>query len=114
MMNCGPCLRGPPKATAGMSRAWKRTTPIQQSHEARAYDASERGGPPRGRTRSHVDAALSINDVEDVPVRILEPGDLHVAGDVDVALALHVRHVVVLERDALDLERAHDVVQGLA
>src|SRR5439155_8728300 len=37
--------------------------------------------------------SLSINDVQDVPVRVLEPGDLHVAGNVDVAVSLHVRHV---------------------
>ena len=54
---------------------------------------------------------------EDVAVRILEPGDLHVfaVGHVQVALQLQPRHVVVLEGNALRLQRTHfafDVVDG--
>jgi len=52
----------------------------------------------------------AVHDAENVAVRIFEPGDLVIAGDVHVALALRLRQVVVLERDALRLERADDLL----
>ena len=58
--------------------------------------------------------SLSAHDAEDVPVRVLEPGDLHVAADVDVALSRHAWHVVVLELDALGLECAGDLLDVVA
>lgn len=50
---------------------------------------------------------LSTNNVKDVAVRVLEPSDLHVAGYMDITLLCHARHVVVLKRDTLNLERPH-------
>ena len=47
---------------------------------------------------------LSVNDVEYVAIRVLEPSDFHVAGDVNIVLSGHVRHIVVFESDALGLE----------
>lgn len=49
-------------------------------------------------------APLSVNDVEYVAIRVLEPSDFHVAGDVNIVLSGHVRHIVVFESDALGLE----------
>ena len=57
-----------------------------------------------------VQARLAIHYAENIAVRILEPGDLNIAGDVHVAFALRVREIVVLEPDALRLERAYDVL----
>ena len=44
---------------------------------------------------------LSIDDVENIAIRILEPGDFHVAANVNISLSGHARHIVMLERDAL-------------
>jgi hypothetical protein len=49
--------------------------------------------------------ARFVHEAEDVPVGVLEPRDAGVAGLVDVALERRVRQVVVLEPDALGLER---------
>ena len=51
----------------------------------------------------------AVHDAENVAVRIFEPGDFVIAGDVHVALALRLGQVIVLERDAFGLERADDV-----
>src|SRR4026208_387917 len=51
---------------------------------------------------------LSVDDVEDVAVRILEPGGFHAGGDGGVAFGRAAREVVVLEGDPLRLERALD------
>ena len=59
-------------------------------------------------------APLSVNDVEYVAIRVLEPRDFHVAGDVNIALSGHVRHIVVFESDALVLEFSHDTLYILA
>ena len=52
----------------------------------------------------------AIDHTEDVAVRILEPSDFDIAGDVHVALPLRVRQIVVLKLDALGLERTHHVI----
>jgi hypothetical protein len=67
-----------------------------------------------GELYEECDAPLFTNDVEDVVIRVLEPSDLHIAGNADIALSRHVRQVVVLKRDALDLERLHDIFHILA
>jgi hypothetical protein len=59
-------------------------------------------------------APLSVNDVEYVAIRVLEPRDFHVAGDVNIVLSGHVRHIVVFESDALVLEFSHDTLYILA
>jgi hypothetical protein len=59
-------------------------------------------------------APLSINDVEYVAIRVLEPSDFHVASDVNIVLLGHVRHIVVCESDALCLEFFHDTLYVLA
>ncbi len=59
-------------------------------------------------------APLSVNDVEYVAIRVLEPSDFHVASDVNIALSGHVRHIVVFESDALVLEFSHDTLYILA
>jgi hypothetical protein len=56
---------------------------------------------------------LAIHDAENVAVRILEPGHLDVARDVNVALAPRVRQIVVLEPDALRLEPADDILDSV-
>src|SRR5687768_12336002 len=50
---------------------------------------------------------------ENVAGRILEPGDHHVARDVDVPLAREAGHVVPLERDALGLQLLHGLLDVL-
>src|SRR5207247_6159341 len=50
----------------------------------------------------------SVDEVEDVAVRILEPRDLDVSEDVNVAFELRAGHVVVLEAHALGLQLTHD------
>src|SRR5262245_18991098 len=57
---------------------------------------------------------LTVNNVQDVAVRILEPRDLPTTGDVNVALPLHPWQVVMLEGDALCLEGPHDAFQIVA
>ena len=59
-------------------------------------------------------APLSINDVEYVAIRVLEPSDFHVASDVNIVLSGHVRHIIVFESDALGLEFSHDTLYVLA
>ena len=59
-------------------------------------------------------APLSVNDVEYVAIRVLEPSDFHVASDVNIVLSGHVRHIVVFESDALGLEFLHDTLYILA
>jgi hypothetical protein len=60
------------------------------------------------------DSPLSTNNVEDITVRVLEPSNFNVTGDVDIVLSPHVPHIVVLERDALGLERSCDIFHVLA
>src|SRR5690242_6688956 len=50
------------------------------------------------------------DEVQDVAVRILEPGCPEVSDGVNVALTLDARHVVLLERDASRFQRRHFVV----
>src|SRR5512141_2298369 len=54
---------------------------------------------------------LRSDDLQDVPVRVLEPGHLELAGDVNVSLQRQARQVVVLERHAVRLERGHERVE---
>src|SRR5688572_11727456 len=53
----------------------------------------------------------AIHQAEDVAVRILEPGYLHVAMHVHITLALRFRQVVVFEPHALGLQRPDDVFE---
>ncbi len=59
-------------------------------------------------------APLSVNDVEYVAIRVLEPSDFHVASDVNIVLSSYVRHIIVFESDALGLEFSHDTLYILA
>ena len=59
-------------------------------------------------------APLSINDVEYVAIRVLEPSDFHLAGDVNIALSGSIRHIIVFKSDALGLEFLHDTLYILA
>jgi hypothetical protein len=52
--------------------------------------------------------------LKDISVGILEPGGLHRAGDVNVALPSHVRHVVVLEVHASAFQRMHELFTSSA
>ena len=56
------------------------------------------GGDALGRFRATM--------LQDVAVRVLEPGDLHALADMDVAVALQPFHVVMFEGDALGLSAA--------
>jgi hypothetical protein len=49
--------------------------------------------------------------VEDVAVRVLEPGGLELSGDMDIAFSDEPRQIVVLEGDPLGLEGLDDSVQ---
>ena len=70
--------------------------------QVRSPAASKRSEERQSVSGSHF---LAIHDAEDVAVQILEPGDLDVPRDMHVALAPGLRQIVVLERDALRLER---------
>src|SRR5262245_12145564 len=59
-----------------------------------------------GIIRSRQAADLSVNDVENVTVRIFEPRNFHWTGNMDIAFKLQTRHVVVLKRDTFRLQRA--------
>src|SRR5258708_5121045 len=65
-------------------------------------------------TRARPFVSLSVHQVHDVSIRILEPGNLHVAADVDVAFDLEARHVVVLEGHTFGLESPNDLFDLIA
>ena len=48
-------------------------------------------------------APLSINDVEYVAIRVLEPSDFHVTCDMDIIFSCYARHIIVLEHNSLGL-----------
>src|SRR5919106_1221670 len=52
--------------------------------------------------------ASGSRDLENVPVRILEPGDARVTDGGHPVFGLHPRHVVLLEDDLVRLERVDD------
>src|SRR5688572_634220 len=70
---------------AGSSWSWQTVTFICMANLPRAARASQ----------VTTDRLSAIGDAEDVAVRILEPSDLHIAGNVHVAFALGVREIVV-------------------
>jgi hypothetical protein len=59
-------------------------------------------------------APLSVNYIEYVAIRVLEPSDFHIASDVNIVFSCHVRHIVVFKSDALGLEFLHDTLYILA
>src|SRR5688500_16380567 len=65
-------------------------------------------------TASFLTSMLSADDAKDIFVGTVEARDLHTATDMEIAVARHARHVVMLEGDALRLERTHDTFHLVA
>src|SRR5688572_27426030 len=79
--------RSPRKNRSGLITLWMRATAPHPTSPQLGPIAQQR--------------ASAADEVQDIAVRVLEPGDLHVAGDMDVAFAAHAGPVIMLERDAL-------------
>ena len=101
---------------ANYTAPWKIAYPLARDDQYQMFEyACHEGNHAielmlRGaRVQEQASEELAIHDTEDVAVRVLEPGNLQVlaVGDVQVALQLQARHVVVLEGDALRFQRAH-------
>ena len=96
----------------------RRPPPAPRTAKAAPAAATDRSWKTRGfcaRLRQDYGGARSdVHDIEDVAVRILEPGRPQVPSDVNVALPCHTRQIVVLELDALRFQVAHDVIHAVA
>jgi dihydroorotate dehydrogenase len=46
---------------------------------------------------------LSIDDIEDVAIRVFEPRDLHIASNVNIAISSHPWHIIMFECDTFGL-----------
>src|SRR5215467_5659637 len=78
----------------------------QQSQIQSTRTSPDASTGPRTRARE-----LHIVDVEDVPVRVLEPGGFEISHHVNVAFKLKPRHVVMLKGNVLPLQRLDDRIQ---
>ena len=84
-------------------------------HHSDSELISNRGDPERFSLRRRGRHDSSTRHVQDVPIRILEPRNLHVTGDIHIAVAGHARHVVMLKDDTFRLEIRDlvlDVIDG--
>src|SRR6185369_7653804 len=86
-------------ASIRRARAWVWPPPISK----RSCVCGLLGGVIR-------DLALWIDEGQDVAVRILEPSGSQFSRDVHIALVVHLRQIIPLERDSLGLEVAHGAV----